>query len=181
MTFINYLRRGNPLFLKKQQQQQKSGVRLPGLQVPTREERWGGHDGQGQRPRNWQAGEGFLGSWVSPSPPGLSPVLILTTPFQAGPLDREGGGRGPGGGHTTEDPFSLLSLATLPWGQVSWGDDVRAALWSWRLGPLCLGVLRVCGQAEVLLESASSRWGQAEQACPTPHSLSRLRTCGDHT
>lgn len=141
-----------------------------------------GHDGQGQRPGNWQAWEGFLGSWLSPSPPGLSPVLILTTPCQAGPLDREGGGRGPGGGHTTEDPFSLLSLATLPWGQESGGDEVRAALWSWRLVPLCLGVLRACGRAEVLLESASSRWGHAGQACPTPHSLSRLRTpCGGYT
>lgn len=140
--------------------------------MPTREESRGcltlGHDGQAQRPRSWQAWEGFLGSWVSPSPPGLSPVLVPTTPFQAGPLDREGGGRGPGGGHTTEDAFSLLSLATLPGGQESGGDEVRAALWSWRLAPLCLGVLRACGRAEVLLEAASSRWGHAEQACPIP-------------
>lgn len=142
-------------------------LRLPGLQAPTREESRGrptvGHDGQAQRPRNWQAWGGFLGSWVSPSPLGLSPVLVPTTPFQAGPLDREGGGRGPGGGHTTEDAFSLLSLATPPGGQESGGDEVRAALWF-----LCAWVSRerVAGPRSCWKQPAADGVMQSRRAPP---------------
>lgn len=85
MPFINYLRRGLPLFLTKQPQQQRSQLRLPGPQVPTGEgqDRAGpgpAQEGRGQAAgaRAWAGPGRPLGFSVSPSlPSALCPRLLM--------------------------------------------------------------------------------------------------------
>ena len=92
-----------------------------------------------------------------------------------GTLARDGG-RGPGGGCTTVDPFSAsLCLAALPWNQVSGGMRSGRLCGPGGRAPCSLGVLGSCGQVKVLLESASRRWGDVQSKhAPNPPLLATL-------
>ena len=147
-----------PSFLKKAAAAEEcSGYLSPRRKGSPGRSRALDRDVRGQRPRD------------SCSGPGQDKVC------PRGTLARDGG-RGPGGGRTTVDPFSPpLCLATLPWNQVSGGMRSR-----WLSGPggraLCsLEVLGSCGQVKVLLESASRRWGDMQSKHAPNHPLSRPR------
>lgn len=145
MPVINYLRAGSPLFLTKQRQPQRHRLRLPGPQAPTRE----GQDWEGPGPLQKGHGRRHGSRCQDPGGPGralgvlgeplsaLGSLSLYSQSLRRGPLDREGGG----------GPPTLLSTSSAPWDRHIWGSSVRAALWSWRLGPLRPGIPGTWGQA----------------------------------